>query len=252
MATKAKPADLKLVRTDKAPVQIHGEQGRLYGTLNLHNQGSDRLTLRSIPIKAAKLKGKDAAELSALRVRGRLSPNERGRVRIDYEIDPTTPPGVYEATLMIGGEAQAAEINIAEIAELEVEPDTITLNTAAQPRLRRDISVTNVGNVDIQLGDKRVVPVKSDGMLELALQRGIAELTSKRSTNELHLRDVLQAVGAQLAGPVTLSWSATTIRPGESKVLDTTIELPDNLQPHTYYYAEVEIYSSSVRVDIYT
>jgi len=252
MPSKAKVSDLKLVRTDNSPVQIHGEQGRLYGALNLQNQGSDLLTLRSIPIRATKLKDKNAAELSALRVRGRLSPNEKGEVRIDYEIDPTTPPGVYQAKLLIGEEEQAAEINILAIAELEIEPDTITLNTAAQPQHALDLFVTNNGNVDIQLGDRLVVPVKSDSMLETALQRGIGALAAKRSAKELQLNDLLQAIAAQLAGPMTLSWPATTIKPGESKVLDTTIELPDNLQPHAYYYAEVELYSGSVRVDIYT
>ena len=252
MATKAKAADLKLVRTGQAPVQIHGEQGRLYGTLDLENQSANRLTLRSIPIEAAKLRDKDAAALSSLRVHGRLSPNEKGQVRIDYEIDPTTPPGVYAAKLMIGGEEQAAEINIAEIAELDLEPDTITLNLAAQPQLTRELTVTNIGNVDIQLGDRFVVPVKSDCMLETALQRGIAGLTAKRSSSELQLRDLLRAVGDQLAGPMSLSWSATTIKPGESRGLSATIGLPDNLQPHSYYYAEVELYSGSIRVDIYT
>lgn len=252
MATKAKATDLKLVRADKAPVQIQGEQGRLSGTLNLHNQGPDRLTLRSIPIEAAKLKGKDAATLSVLGVRGRLSPNEKGEVRIDYEIDPTTSPGVYEATLMIGDEEQDVEINIAEVVELEIEPDSVTLNLAAEPQLTRDFSVTNTGNVAIQLGSSLVVPVQSDRMLETALKRGLTALTAKRSKEEPQLSDVLRAIGEQLPGPMTLSWAATTINPGESKVLNTTIELPDNLQPNAFYYAEVELYSGSVRVDIYT
>ena len=253
MVSKAKAADLKLVRDDQAPVQIHGDAGRLYGTLNLRNQGSNRLTLRSIPIQAATLRDKNAAELSELRVRGRLSPNQQGQVRINYQIDPATPPGVYAATLMIGGEAQAAEINISENAELEIEPDNMTLNLAAkEPGLTRDFSVTNIGNVDIRLGGKLVVPVKSDCMLETALQRGMDALAAKRSAKELQLGDVLQAIAAQLAGPLTLSWSATTIKPGESKVLSTKIELPRNLQPHACYYADVELYSGSVRVDIYT
>lgn len=252
MASKTEAADLKLVRDDKAPVRIHGEQGRLYGTLNLQNQGPDRLTLRSIPIQAARLRDKNAIELSELRVRGRLSPNELGQVRINYEIDPATPPGIYEATLMIGGEAQAAEIYIAETVELQIEPDTVTLTLAAEPRLTLDLSVTNIGNVELRLGGKLVVPIKSDAMLETALQSAIAVVTAKRSAKETQLSDVLQAIGAQLAGPMTLAWSATTIKPGESKVLATTIELPDNLQPHAYYYADVELYSGSMHVDIYT
>ena len=38
MASKTESADLKLVRDDKKPVRIHGEQGRLHGTLHLKNQ----------------------------------------------------------------------------------------------------------------------------------------------------------------------------------------------------------------------
>ena len=252
MASKTESADLKLVRDDKKPVRIHGEQGRLHGTLHLKNQGSDGLTLRSIPVQEATLKGKNATELSELRVRGRLPPQEQGQVRVNYEIDPATPPGTYEAKLMIGGEAQTVEIDIAENAELDIQPDTLTLNLAAEPRLTRSFSVTNIGNVDIRLEGKLVVPVKSDCMLETALQRGIAALSAKRSTGEPQLGDLLRAVGAQLAGPMTLSWSATTIEPGASKILETTLELPDNLQPHAYYYADVELFSGSVRVDIYT
>jgi hypothetical protein len=252
MASKTEAADLRLVPQDKAPVQIHGEAGRLYGTLTLLNQGTDLLTLRSIPIRAAKLKDKDAGELNALRVRGRLSPQAQGKVRINYEIDPSTPPGIYKAKLMIGDEEHDADISIAENTEIDIEPDIITLNTAQQPQLTRDLSVTNIGNVNIQLGNKLIVPVKSDCMFESALQRGIATLTTKRSAKELQLQDVLKAVADQLAGPITLSWSATTIKPGERKVLTTKIKLPENLQPHAYYYAEIELYSSSVRVDIYT
>ena len=252
MASKAKHADLKLVRTDQSPVQIHGEQGRLYGTLNLQNRGTDRLSLRSIPIEAAKIRNKDAVSLSELRVRGRLSPKEQGQVYIDYEIDPTTPPGVYAAKLMIGGESQDAEINIAESAELDMTPDTVVLNLAAQPQLRRDFRVTNIGNVDVQLGDKLVVPVRSDCMLETAIKRGLNGFTTERSKNELKLSEVLLAIGEQLAGPITLSWTKATIRPGESMIISTKIELPDGLHAHSYYYAEVELYGGSVHIDVYT
>ncbi len=114
MGISANAADLKLVRTDKKPVLIQGEQGRLFGSLDVQNVSDNRLTLKSIPIQSAKLRGQGNVALSSLRVRGRLNPKEQARVNIDFQIDPATPPGIYKATLLIGGEEQAAEINIAE------------------------------------------------------------------------------------------------------------------------------------------
>ena len=252
MATRAKAADLKMVSASKAPVQIHGDRGRLYGSLSLQNQTANRLSLKSIPVQASKIRDKDAAEIIALRAHGRLSPNGRGQVSIGYEIDPSTPPGVYKATLLIGDEEQAAEINIAENAELDIVPDTITLNTAAQVKRECEFSVTNLGNVEIQLGDRRIVPLKSDCMLETALRQSILEITSSRSKSEPALLDMLQVVSEKLPKPIILSWNRTTIKPSESKTLKVKIDVPDNLQAHAYYYADAEFYSSSVRIDIYT
>lgn len=252
MGISANAADLKLVHTDKKPVLIQGEQGRLFGSLDVQNVSDNRLTLKSIPIQSAKLRGQGNVALSSLRVRGRLNPKEQARVNIDYQIDPATPPGIYKATLLIGGEEQAAEINIAENAELETTPYSITLNTNFKPNYSPKFTFTNTGNVDISLGEKMIIPVKSDQALGTALQRGITKLVSTRSADEIQLRDILTSVAGHLAGSLTINWEPTVLKPGDTQSIQAKIELPDNLQPHSYYYAELELYSSDVRVDIYT
>ena len=252
MGISANAAELKFVQTDKKPVQIQGEQGRLYGSLYLQNVSDNRLTLKSIQIQTTKIRDQGDVALSQLRVRGRLNPKEQGRVSIDYQIDPATPPGIYKATLLIGSEEQAAEINIAEHSELEIAPDTITLNSNFNPNYSPEFTITNTGNVDVSLGEKIVVPLKSDQALETALQRGIADLVSKNSTAEIQLKDVLKSVAGHLAGPLTISWEPTILKPGDTRSIRGTIELPPKLQPHSYYFAEVELYSGGVRVDIYS
>ncbi len=251
MGISANAAELKLVQSDKKPVQIQGEQGRLYGSLYLQNVSDNRLTLKSIPIQTTKIHDQGDMVLSRLRVRGRLNPKEQARVYIDYPIDPATPPGTYKATLLIGGEEQAAEINIAENAELEIAPDSITLNTNFNPNYDPEFTFTNTGNVDVSLGEKIIVPLQSDRALETALQRGIADLVSGRSTAEIQLKDVLKSVAGYLAGSLTISWKPTILKPGDTRSIKGKIELPANLQPHSYYFAEVELYSGNVRVDIY-
>ncbi len=252
MGINTNTAELKFVTSDNKPVVIHGGQGRLFGSLYLENISDSHLTLKSIPIQAAEILGHDNAALSKLRVRGRFNPKEQARVYIDYQINPTTPPGIYKATLMIGGEEKAAEINIAENAELEITPDVITLNTHFNANYSTEFTFTNIGNVDVRLREKIIVPIKSDQAVETAFQRGIADVTSGNSTADVELKDILISVTDHLAKPLSIFWEPILLRPGDTQSLQGKIELPDNLQPHSYYYAELELYSGDVRVDIYT
>ena len=252
MGISANTARLKLAQVSKKPVLLYGEEGRLHGTLYLQNISASKLTLSSIPIETVKIRDQANEPLSNLRVRGRLLPNEQGMVYIDYPIDPTTPPGIYKAKLLIGGEQQAAEISIAEHVELEIEPDTITLNTESNPNYAPEFKVTNTGNVDISLGKKLIVPLKSEQSLETSLQSGLAELTADRSETDIQLVDLISAIARQLAGSLTVTWGQTTIKPGETKTIKWKIDLPDNIQPHRYYYADILLYSADVHLDIYT
>jgi len=252
MGISANTAQLKLVHDSKKPVLLYSKQGRLHGNLYLQNKSASKLTLNSIPIESVKIRDQANGPLSNLRARGRLQPNEQGMVHIDYLIDPTTPPGTYQATLLIGGEEQAAEISIAEHVELEIEPDTITLNTESKPNYTPEFKVTNIGNVDVNLGEKLFVPLKSEQSLETSLQSGFADLLASRSAADIQLVDVISAVARHLLGSVTVTWGKTTIKPGETKTIKVKLDLPDNMQLHRYYYADIQLYSADVRLDIYT
>jgi hypothetical protein len=252
MSSTAKTVELKLLPDSKAPLILRASQGRLYGTLNLRNTGDNQISAKSISIQAQDILKIDNTELNILHLRGRVPARDQRQVRVEYQINPTTPPGIYKAKLQLGDEEQAAEIHVEKNVELDITPAEVILQRTENPQLSQEFQFTNTGNVDIHLADKFIIPIKSDAMLETALQRGIESLTSSRSKKEPQLSDVLQAIGKQLAGPMTLSWRKLSIKPGETKTIKTKIELPDNLQPNSRYYSELELYSGSVLIEIYT
>ena len=106
--------------------------------------------------------------------------------------------------------------------------------------------------MDVILGEKLIVPLKSEQSLETSLQSGLAELTADRSETDIQLVDLISAVARQLAGSLTVTWGQTTIKPGETQTIKWQIDLPDNIQPHRYYFADILLYTADVHLDIYT
>lgn len=251
MGVKSNTAQLKLLQDANKSILLRGEQGRLQGKLFVENSSTSKLSLNSIPIENVKIRDSSQVMLNELRVRGRLKAKEKGTVNVDVPIDPSTAPGVYSATLTLGGKQQQAEITVVANVELEIEPDTVTINTQIKSGSKTTFDFCNVGNVDVLLGEKLIVPIQSDKLIESSLQQSFSELLATKS-KEINMRDVISAIAKNMPEPLVLSFAKTTIKPGMTQSIAMTMTLPNNLLPHRYYFADIELYSSGIHFDIYT
>jgi hypothetical protein len=118
---------LQLLASGSGPVLIAGTPGRLQGTVAVQNGTDDRLTLKSLSIRAPKLLDPRRAPLEGVPLFGRIGPGESASLDFEFAIDPATPPGEYSATLLVGGEQHKAQIRIDDQVLLELQPDTVTL-----------------------------------------------------------------------------------------------------------------------------
>ncbi|MDH5586049.1 MAG: hypothetical protein OEZ05_05415 [Nitrospirota bacterium] len=249
---------LKLLHDAQQPIIIYGSPGRVQGTLTIQNDSDTKLTVRSIPIQAPKLRSQTLEPLQEIRIFSRMYPSQQSRVTLDFPVDPSTPPGTYQATVLIGDQSQPVQIRISESVELEVEPDIVTVSEKDQKRFEREFVVTNVGNVPMSVGEKWVAALQgSEGMGSQVVQSMKAICQKKQdegspSREEGSVQEMLCLVANQQPGPVTLTWKNLTLAPGETQVMKGVIELPDGLQPHRHYFAEFELFSASLLVDIYT
>jgi len=114
--------------------------------------------------------------------------------------------------------------------------------------------ITNTGNVALQLGQPLIVPVEGDGGLQYALRTALLKTGEQLKVNkgEARVNDVLSTLAHQFPGPAQFSWQATTLEPGESKLIRGYLQLPDNLQANHHYSVMVELYSSAMNFDVFT
>ncbi len=259
MGRPANIQGLKLIHDPQQPILIYGSPGRVQGTLTIQNDSDTKLTVRSIPIQAPKLRSQTLEPLQEIRIFSRMYPSQQSRVTLDFPIDPSTPPGTYPATVQIGDQSQPVQIRISESIELEVEPDNVTVSAQDPKRFEREFVVTNVGNVPMSVGEKWVAALQVPEGIESQVVQRMKALCQKKQDEGTASREegssvqeLLCLVASQQPGPVTLTWKNLTLAPGETQVMKGVIELPDGLQPHRHYFAEFELFSASLLVDIYT
>jgi len=258
MGRPANIQGLKLIHDAQKPILIYGSPGRVQGTLTIQNDSEEKLTVRSISIQAPKLRSQTLEPLQEVRIFSRMYPSQQSRVTLDFPIDPSTPPGTYQATVQIGGQSQPVQIRISESMELEIEPDMVTVSAQDQKRFEREFVVTNVGNVPISVGEKWVAALQAPEGMESQVVQSLKALCKKKqdegppSGEEGSVQEMLCLVASRQPGPVALTWENLTLAPGETRVMKGVIELPDGLQPHRHYFAELELFSASLLVDIYT
>ncbi|MBL3591570.1 MAG: hypothetical protein JMN24_17570 [gamma proteobacterium endosymbiont of Lamellibrachia anaximandri] len=246
---------LKFAHKTQKPITIHGTPGRLQGSLSVINKSESKLTLRSMPIKASKLRGKDQDKLSELRLTARVYPQQTGVLRFNIPVDPTTPAGIYDASLQVGGESQSLRIQIHEHMALSAIPTTLSFVTTGECSFTRDISLENRGNTTIMLGGRDEALLKDvqkrESLLSNELQRLEPDQLKGKSTGDVAAA-LLQSVYHQKADVIALVMEDATLQPGEQQTIKGTFTLPETLQPFKHYSADMDILSARIKVDVYT
>jgi hypothetical protein len=258
MGRSADLPGLKLIHDPRQPILLYGIPGRVQGVLTVQNDSEAKLTVRSLPLQAPTLRSQSLGPLQEVRTFSRVYPRQQNLVMVDFPIDPSTPPGTYQGTVQIGDQNHPVQIRISESVEIEINPDSVTLSVQGHRRFEREFVVTNVGNVPVSVGEKWVAPVQATEGIESQVVQRLKDICQKkydespRAREEATVREMLCLLASQQPGPVALTWQNLTLAPGETQVMKGSIELPDGLQPHRHYFAEIEIFSGGILVDIYT
>jgi len=253
MGTNTTFSGLKLLGEHQKPIMIRSIDGYLQGSLDLQNETDSKVTLKSMPIKAPKLRNKSLEPLSEARLFGKLYPNECGKISFNVPIDPSTPPGSYEATIQVGDKKLPAQILITENIELEVEPDTILLNVSSKNVFKRDFEFSNIGNTAVSIDGDWPVTLKSQQGMETDIIHLLRDACDGVSNAENHdaVAEILCNVANTYPGSAKVSFEKVTIKPGETTTVGATISLPDNIQNNMHYIADLDLYSANIQLDVY-
>jgi len=231
-------------------VFLAGEGRALKGFVRVRNAGAEPLNLREAVLRLPPAGSDKLTTFGQASISLTLQPGQTGRIRLGFDYDPLTPPGEYTGELEINGQVRKATAFLAEVVKLALIPHTVVLDQPTGSATRR-VVVTNEGNVPLKLTQLWRVPLGK----ELPLRRGVSAVVAagEKPPGALEklfadlTREESKAVFAD-AGilEIQVKGGVQTLQPGESRVVELDIRLPEKLEAGARYIGRAPLYTSDI------
>jgi hypothetical protein len=241
------------------PLVLIGEPGRIKGKLNLTNTGTEDMVLEGAQLRTAAATTKRSG--AALEINKPLNPiivrpGRSRSVSLKMALDPTTPPGEYDAELEAGGEVKPVKVHVIEKVDIRLFPDRLIVREAPGGTAVKRVVIRNDGNVPVTVGDIGAVVLEDDRLQCRILRRFAAAIDTGNRDAEFEdyfrtlieqIQGVLQQAGALR---VRSRSGSVTVPPGGTEAIDLEIHLPESLDKRTRYTASVALYNRNLTFEI--
>ena len=259
MAKKRETPKVFSAMSSAEPLVLVGEPGRIKGRLNLTNTGSEDMVLEGAQLRTAASTRKQAG--AALEIHKPIHPiivrpGRSRSVSLKMALDPTTPPGEYDAELEAGGEIKPVKVHVIEKVDIRLHPDKLIIREAPGGTAVKRVVIRNDGNVPVTVGDIGAVVLEDDRLQCRVLRRVVAAIDTNNRDAEFEdyfrtlveqVQGVLQQAGALR---VRSRSGSVTIAPGDTQPIDLEIHLPESLDKRTRYTASVALYNRNLVFEI--
>lgn len=232
------------------PLILRGTPENLVGILELSNDTGEPRHFRSLRIRRSELVGGRRVPRRRLMLRASVAPGERCRVPVEYSVDPTTPPGRYEAVFADDHGEHRAEIVVLPQQQLDLLPDRIEIDAAPGETVMVPVVLSNSGNVPLELSTLGVMVLEEDRQVCLALQHALG------AAKDGNYKTFLNALVGDLAGKKTgflrlkLAGRGITLEVGETQMVDLELHMPADVKPGRGYQARTSILNEPLFVKL--
>jgi hypothetical protein len=227
----------------EGPIIFAGSPALLEAEAWLHNDEREDLRLRRATlISSAVPMLAEQAEVARLTVPRVVLAGQRKLLSMSFDLDPSIPPGTYDAEIRLEGIAGSksffAWIIVARNYQLSLEPDQFVFPAGAGSRITAEMAVWNEGNVPIE-----VTPM-GEYRLEDANQREPCPCCGAR--HERKRRD------DEDFGCIVISNDTFLLQPGTWALVKFTAQMPDSLPPNAHLRARPRVGNERFDFDILT
>jgi hypothetical protein len=165
-----------------------------------------------------------------------VRPGQSRPVPISLALDPTTPPGTYQAELEVEGEQRTVVMHVTEDVTFSITPDELVLPNHAGAKVQKQVIFTNHGNVPLAIRSIGTVVLDE----ELAHCRALRGALDEVGDTMKNLDDFLVALGKRYKAiyatlVLKVQNEKVTVAPGETRALDLTITLPEKMEARSRY-----------------
>ncbi len=232
-------------------ITLNGPPSFLTGNVFLRNHDSDTLFIRDLPL-AQTTKGKSIPNMpTAFRFLTSLRPGEERSHKITYQLPNSTPPGIYESTIQVGGQEKRLKMIVQPNIQVELAPLIIHFQgVEAGKSYNALISMSNIGNLPFRVPDIKHVNTLDEDFLCRALALAIRENGAEgfNATMDELTRNIHKEMTDWAS--VKLDESGNVIQPGEMIQLHFTLTLPANVNPARDYFGSVRIWNKLINFNI--
>src|SRR5262245_52346811 len=228
------------------PLVLIGPPRGVRGEFRVQNSTERKIIVRQPLLKraapAGRAKGAAAAKTTplpadALALRRIVVRAGQSRpVPIALTLDPTTPPGTYEAQLDVDGEQRTVVMHVTEDVSFSISPSELVLPNRPGEKFQKQVVFTNVGNVPLSINKIGTVVLDE----ELAHCRALRGALDEVGDTMKNLNDFLVALGKRYKAiyatlVLKVQNEKVTLAPGETRAVDLTIILPEKLEARSRY-----------------
>jgi hypothetical protein len=260
-----KAGSLRFAQPAEAPVVvIAGNRGRLRGRIWLANDGADpiEITTAAITARVGAASGRLPSE-PVVEGLGRpvvVRPGSVERATLTASVDRFTPPGAYQAKLIVNKVTHPAVLQITEDVALSLSPTRLVVDGAPGVEQVRHIVVTNTGNVSLAISRLGPVELGLDQARPTLLQRlGVLPLDAVATvatgirgagsvTVDLQGDQAPRAEGEEEPAPTIAARleAPVVVAPGEERELAWLVTVNGAIQPGLRYRARVPLYTADI------
>lgn len=246
--------DYEIVRrTGPEPILLTGTPERLTGEILLNNPGDKRVVVRAARIRQIPreaMRSQEAVQEVPARMLAILRPGQDARARVQVHLDPSTPPGQYQAQLALGDHGYPAVLHVTENVALDISPDSVAIENRPGSRSMKQIVVRNRGNVPLTIGSPGPVPLDEELIRCRTLRATLAEGYDKAVTWEEWLTTFLRE-GKKSLDKAGMLWvqnreGEVAIEPGTARTVDFDVRQPDTNDPASRYVGVAFLYTADL------
>jgi hypothetical protein len=244
------------------PIHLIGTPGSLSGRLRLNNAGPDKAVLRAALLRTAEQvagEKRAAARGPAIAIEGTaqitavLRPGQSADVPVRARIDPHTPPGEHQATLVLGAFSYPAILHVEETIDFSMSPDRVLVDNLPGSRAHKRVTFVNHGNVPLRIGRIGAVPLDDEMAVCRTIRATLANAGKSETFNEwftAYLREGKKQLEKSGLLWVEADSGPIDIAPGATVPVDFMVRIPDTLDPGGRYLAIANIYDSNLHFQL--
>jgi hypothetical protein len=167
-------------------------------------------------------------------------------------LDSRTPPGVYETTLILGEEQIPIILQVAETLDVDIVPRKFILTNAPGSTITKTVSVTNRGNLAVELGNVGAVALAERNQVCTVLRNSVKRFQETGVDDAVNiLADELEK-SFERSGTLRIRTKnqPITVLPGETVIVELEISLPSSLRKSRLYHGQYKLYNASMTIEL--